>query len=209
MNILEIQNELMYDGGVWEEIKNDEVILLDAANLVKDDNATRFKAPIIVNYILNNREEVSPDVFNYVKDNIFLNLNIARGEIYNNITYLYQLFSSSNLMLRENEKRFAVGEALNAYKLVNSKMARTIHGIAPYDLKFQILMNPSWSEEEKKKLIYQFYRSDSTYYSALYNFYNFYDDNDSYKVKLFKFLSQNTPSSYEESLKNDEKKLVK
>ena len=209
MNVLEIQNSLIQDSRVWHEIKNNDILLFQAANVVRGKFFVCFTAPVIVGYIINNREDVSPDVFNYLKDSIFFDVNIARSEVYNNITYLNQLFSVPNLMLKEREKCFAVNEAMNAYKIVSDRMSRTIHGIEPYDLKFQILMNPSWSEEEKKELIYKFYLSDPVYNAALSSFCNYYDSNDSYKVRLFEFLFQNSPGIYKYHLENNEKKLVK
>ena len=70
-------------------------------------------------------------------------------------------------------------------------------------------MNSSFDNDEKKRLIYDFYRVDFTYCNNLYNWYSYYDDNDVYKKEMFKFLSENTPSSYMMNLENNEKKLVK
>jgi hypothetical protein len=37
------------------------------------------------------------------------------------------------------------------------------HGIGEYDIRYYILKNPNWSEEEKQKLAYDFWFHDSTY----------------------------------------------
>ena len=37
------------------------------------------------------------------------------------------------------------------------------HGLGEYDIRYCILRNPNWSEEEKQKLIYDFWYSDETY----------------------------------------------
>ena len=47
--------------------------------------------------------------------------------------------------------------------LFESLSNKQAHGIGEYDIRYCILKNPNWSEEEKQKLIYDFWYCDEDY----------------------------------------------
>lgn len=54
----------------------------------------------------------------------------------------------------------------NAYT-VTSVATSEAYGVFPYDIRYYILKNASWSEEEKKSLIYGFFENDTEYDKVL------------------------------------------
>ena len=102
---------------IWQKIKNNSLLLQDAIKVVKNKyNIDTLKAPYIAMAILLDYENVDPNIYNQLIDIIYSNVNIARYVVDNsnfgNSLLLMSLFNN-NLKLTDEQKNFAVDEAMN------------------------------------------------------------------------------------------------
>lgn len=84
----------------------------------------------------------------YQNKNIAETLFLSGNEKY---SFLYASLENRFLGLTKEQKEYVVDEA---------KSNRLSHGGREYDLRYQILKNPNWDEEEKRKLVYDFYEDE-------------------------------------------------
>lgn len=139
----------------WEKIRENTSLLLDAMELVEDKkNACAVKSPEICSHILMDYKNIDKSVYLQLIDLIYSNEEIAHSHLtYQNERYsfLYASLLNSFLGLTEEQKKYAVHEAM---------FNRMNHGGRAYDIRYQILKNPNWNFEEKRKLIYDFYEDE-------------------------------------------------
>ena len=143
-------------------IKNDKNLLKWATSFLGEKNKDKevVNGPFISLGILLNYKDIDEDVYYEFIDLIYSNLDVARTNIDDNLSYLLLSLWNKDIKLNEKQKEFAVNEALNN---------DGVHGKGPFDLRFYILNSSSWDLHEKKKLVYDFY-SDDVWYDYLEEF---------------------------------------
>ena len=139
----------------WNEIKSDIGLLSRAIELEKDENGNLVvKAPEICAHILTDYESVDKSIYLKLIDLVYKNENVATtlfpsgNEKY---SFLHASLANRFLGLTKEQKEYAVAEA---------KFNRMSHGGREYDIRYQILKNPNWDLEEKRKLVYDFYEDE-------------------------------------------------
>ena len=176
---------------VWEEISNNKEMLEWAIKPTKDVSGTRdiVNALTTCDFIITNYENVDPNIYQELINTIYSKEQIARisvNEFSFNPTFLLKTLYNTNLLLTEEQKEFVVDEAMNQmgttryknrlsdytepkvgniymagiYNLINDSKQ---HGTGPYDIRYWILKNNSWTKEEKKELISDFWLNDKDY----------------------------------------------
>ena len=202
---------------IWDSIKNNDEVLTEAIKVEKDKFGERdlVKGLSICHFMLIDYKTVNKEIYQNLVNLIYSNTEIARIVIdgYSNGGYSYLLMTLWNhdLVLTEEQKQFAVSEAMNkigtkrwaenqkkfelelanrgitndkttyinlggsinpigekaATEYVNSMFSSLsdsqAHGTKPFDIRYQILFNPNWTNEEKQKLIYDFYTDSEAY----------------------------------------------
>lgn len=85
-----------------------------------------------------------------------------------NDTFLQLTLYNPNLELTREQKDFAVSEAMKqSNTTLEYKKQRNHHIGGKFDIRYQILMNPNWSIEEKANLVYDFYGNDELWDETL------------------------------------------
>lgn len=202
---------------IWDSIKNNNEVLTEAIKVEKDKFGERdlVKGLSICHFMLIDYKTVNKEIYLNLVNLIYSNTEIARIVIdgYSNGGYSYLLMTLWNhdLVLTEEQKQFAVSEAMNkigtkrwaenqkkfelelanrgitndkttyinlggsinpigkkaATEYVNSMFSSLsdsqAHGTKPFDIRYQILFNPNWTNEEKQKLVYDFYVDSEAY----------------------------------------------
>lgn len=187
----------------WYKIKNNKEILKEALKLKKDDNGKdTFSGKTICDLLLceykNIPDDIYKDIYKELIKVIYSNKDIARDYLVNdddNDTFLTMTLWNSNLLLTEEQKAFAVEEAMNQLfttkyfkikediiKMINASNILKDYDIIDInfinkgkennydissDIRYYILRNPNWSLEEKKQLVYEFYNDDEIYESLV------------------------------------------
>lgn len=147
----------------WDQIKNNVEILNEAIEVVnnKYDSGMVFKGPVIVDCILADYENLDQRIYKRLIKIIYSIPEIARTKVFNDstvgISYLVKSLANKNLKLNAKQKNFVYREALNNNHTFNAGC---------FDLRYYMLINNSWSLEEKKKLIKAFY-SEREFYDLL------------------------------------------
>lgn len=146
---------------IWSKIKSNPEILREAVQVKRDrfDENDIVRGLTICDSMLMNYDSVDKVAYKNLIDSIYTNTDIARTamDVDSNGSYSFLLMSLWNhsLRLTEEQKAFAVNEAMNK--------SGTTHGTGEYDIRYQILRNDNWSLEEKQKLIMDFWSHDETY----------------------------------------------
>ena len=169
---------------IWDEIRLDRDILCEAIELENDNES--LKGISIASLILDYPEQVDEDIYSQLINTIYSNKDIARISIDNEgNTFLFKTLKNFDLDLTDDQKHFAVSEAMQMhgttlYKSEMEKFASNVddgesvrhfdtleHGIGDFDIRYFILRNPNWSITEKSKLIYDFFVGDQEYDNRL------------------------------------------
>lgn len=139
----------------WNEIKSDISLLSRAIELEEDENGNLVvKAPEICAHILMDYKDVDKTIYLRLIDFVYKNESVAatiflsENEKY---SFLHASLTNRFLVLTKKQKEYAVAEA---------KFNRMNHGGREYDIRYQILKNPNWDLEEKRKLVYDFYEDE-------------------------------------------------
>lgn len=139
----------------WDGIKTDTSLLSVAIELEKnEDGAFVVKAPEICAHILMNYKDVDEKIYAKLVDLVYQNKNVAETLfLFGNEKYsfLHASLGNCSLGLTKEQKEYVVAEA---------RSNRFSHGGREDDLRYQILKNPNWDEEEKRKLVYDFYEDE-------------------------------------------------
>ena len=211
------------DGGkaLWEEIKNNKELLNWAITPCKDKFGERMlvNGLCICDTILVDYNNVDLEVYQKLVNEIYESTDIARivldGYSNGGFSFLLMTLWNKNLKLTEEQKAFAVSEAMNKigtskyhqaqeeysrlldskgitdeettvielggqknpvglktgteymHNLFNSLSDTQAHGSGEFDIRYWILRNPNWTDEEKKKLVFDFYYSDVLFVGML------------------------------------------
>ena len=104
---------------IWSKISSDKEILKEAIVITRDkfDERDTVVAPTICDSILFNHEEVDRDIYETLVKAIYSNRDIARtvmdGASNGGNSFLLMTLWNQNLKLTEEQKAFAVDEAMN------------------------------------------------------------------------------------------------
>ncbi len=190
---------------IWNEIKENESVLKTAIKVTKNrrNNYTLFGL-LIADAILNNCNDVSPNIYNELINIIYTNADIARlsGSGIKKSTFLEKTLCNPDLELTEEQKKFAVKEAMFQS---NTKLHSIVpsHSLGFFDIRYLILMNKNWDMEEKAELIYDFYQEDEYYDEVIehwewdiVNYYSFTNLAELDKVRLYEYTYQELSNKY-------------
>ena len=228
---------------IWNKIKNNYQILQEAIQVKRDkfNENDIVKGLAIANVMLMDYESVDKNAYINLINTIYTNTDIARvvveGASNGGCSFLLMSLWNHDLILTEEQKQFAVSEAMNKIgtkryaemmdefnqKLTGLSISddKTIfmdidgsinpigektyleymkymsvlasksqaHGIGEFDIRYHILRNPNWKEEEKQKLVMDFYVNSDTYDECLEQWeWNIVNDPANYKngnISLF------------------------
>ena len=104
---------------LWESICKDKGVLKEAVKVKanKKNGKVTLNAKYICDYILFNYESVDEEIYQELIDNIYSNVDIARtvidGASNGGFSFLLMSLWNRNFKLTEEQKAFAVSEALN------------------------------------------------------------------------------------------------
>ena len=183
---------------IWNKVKKDEQLLLLASDVVKDKFNERdmFASNCIVELMLRFPNQVNRGIYEEVVNKIYNNEDLSRivldGASNGGYSLLLYTLNNSKLKLTKEQKEFAYEEAMNQpytkrtkdYNVIYFLRTKTCHGVFPYDIRYYILGNTNWSDEEKQELVKEFY-SDEVQYANFVdqienNIQNMYDEIDVY-----------------------------
>lgn len=183
---------------IWNKVKKDEQLLLLASDVVKDKFNERdmFASNCIVELMLRFPNQVNRGIYEEVVNKIYNNEDLSRivldGASNGGYSLLIYTLNNSKLKLTKEQKEFVYEEAMNQpytkrtkdYNVIYSLSTKTCHGVFPYDIRYYILGNTNWSDEEKQELVKEFY-SDEVQYASFVdqienNIQNMYDEIDVY-----------------------------
>jgi len=164
---------------LWDQIKVNKEILKESISVTKDKFNTYdvVKGLAICEAMLIDYEFVDKDVYNKLISTIYSNTDIARividGASNGGNSYLLMSLWNHDLKLTEEQKEFAVNEAMNKIGTtrINGNLQYTIlvlsrtqaHGSGCFDIRYHILRNPNWTMAEKQKLIMEFWADRDVY----------------------------------------------
>lgn len=182
---VEIQEE------IWNSIKNNKELLEWAIKPTKDKFGERdlVNGLAICEDMLVDFNNVDNEVYQKLVDLIYSNRQIARIALggYSNRGYSYLLMTLWNpsLKLTDDQKAFAVEEAMN----------KNDSGV--FDMRYWILRNPNWSLEEKQKLIMDFWTDDAVYDETLEQWeWSIVNDHANYKGNPMPLLEKDELYEY-------------
>ena len=178
---------------IWNKVKKDEQLLLLASEVVRDKFNERdmFASNTIVELILRFPNQVNRGIYEEIVNKIYNNEDLSRivldGASNGGYSLLLYTLNNSKLKLTKEQKEFAYDEAMNQpytertkdYNVIYSLNTKTCHGIFPYDIRYYILSNSNWSDDEKQRLVREFYSNELQYASFIdqieNNIQNMYD----------------------------------
>lgn len=226
IEIKEIDNELYYLkyikknfdklNKLWNEVKDNKELLEEAIKVTKNKfGEDTLKSLIICECMLITYDKVDNEIYQKLVNTIYSNEKIARkvldGAANGGFSFLLYTLFNQKLKLTEEQKAFAVDEAMNKksttrYKKLREEYIKELenkqitdddtimmdldgmktpigpksfniymfgisygmsemlaHGQGEYDIRYHILRNSNWTNEEKKKLIDEFWYNTNTY----------------------------------------------
>ena len=188
---------------LWKKIRNNKEIQRAAVKIKRNkwDSGDITEGLTICECMLRDYENVDPEAYNELIENIYNNPDIARlvvgGAINRDFSFLLLSLANPNLKLSEEQKAFAVEEAMNRagtlkYKTeeqeyikkaskcikIDESMLNMVlgkfysaknhyHGMGSFDIRYYILSNPNWTVDEKEKLVNNFWVDNDDYEEAL------------------------------------------
>ncbi len=174
---------------IWNEIKDNKDILYWAISC--NDNSVNGLT--ICQCILLDYKNVCKNVYYQLINLIYSNKDVARsvvGQQDNNYSCLMMSLWNPKLRLNEDQKEFAVEEAINGDDEFSYNA---------YDIKYWILRNPNWSLTEKQKLINDFWYDEKEYSEMLEEWeWNIINENSKYFLNKDRFIVTNHINAYDE-----------
>ena len=157
---------------IWKEIKDNKELLLDAIQVIRNkwNDGDTLKSLAISEAILTSAvtEDKAPDeIYKKLAEEVFSNKDIARialtapGFGDQGSSFLLICLWKEDFYLTEDQKQFVVSEAKEK---VNNNIT---HGYGEYDIRYYILKNENWTEEEKARLLKDFYPRQEEYEEVL------------------------------------------
>lgn len=207
---------------VWDKIKNDNKLLdyaitclcIESANFDQD----YIRGKNIGYFILDRYKDVNKESYLQLINEVFSNPFIAsirlRGrelkkyECFREETYLSLALSNHSLTLTNKQKKFAEDMVLNYEKYFE---------YGDFSVKYHILSNPNWTIEEKKKLVYDFFKDEDLYNQQLKRWENYvspfwkgyhYLDCANYKGFMFANCDYDYLSNQYEEVLEDVRKIL-
>lgn len=173
---------------VWSRIRSNKEVLREAVQVTKDKFGERdiVKGLSIAEFILLDYDNIDLDIYNDLINTIYSNIDIARivldGASNGGNSFLLMSLFNPNLKLTEEQKAFAVNEAMNKLgttryseikidnyfqRLLQITSTKQAHGVGAFDIRYYILKNSNWSLEEKRKLVMNFWYDNKVYIEYL------------------------------------------
>ncbi len=144
----------------WKIKKNPEI--LNWASDIKENGAVN--APEICDSILayyKKDKEISKEIYEKLVREVYSKEQVARTKLHSNNTFLLRALSNTETVLSEDEKRF-----------IENELNTTYHNRDEFDLRFGILSNPNWTDEEKENLIKKLYKDEKAFETQLMSWLN-------------------------------------
>ena len=230
IDIKEVDKELYYQkyinkdfdklNKLWNEVKDNKELLEEAIKVTKDKfGEDTLESLVICECMLITYDKVDNEVYQKLVNTIYSNEHIARrvldGAANGGFSFLLYTLFNQKLKLTEEQKAFAVDEAMNKkgttrYKKIREAYQKELtkqginddqtlvvdldgmttpvgahafntymfsmmygmsemlaHGAGDYDIRYHILRNSNWTNEEKKKLIDEFWYNPKVYEERL------------------------------------------
>lgn len=168
---------------IWAQIKNNPDILREAVKIRRDkwNTGDIVNGLTIADSMLIDYTDLDQVAYDELIKSIYSNTDIARivvgGASNGGCSFLLMSLWDHNLKLTEEQKQFAVNEAMNKVGTTrnNGNLEYTFamlhntqaHGKGAFDIRYHILRNPNWTLDEKQKLIMDFYDDDEYYDDCL------------------------------------------
>ena len=172
---------------IWNRIKKNSDILREAVEVRRNkwDNGDILKGITIADTMLRDANGCDPIAYIKLIDSIYSNVDIARivldGASNGGDSFLLMSLNNHNIILSDEQKEFAVKEAMNKLGTIKHKelndnyfsyllmslSSTQAHGVGAYDIRYSIVRNSNWDINEKKKLVKDFWYSDVEYKNVL------------------------------------------
>lgn len=211
---------------LWEEIlleQGENGILKNAIKVeTNQEGNLTVAAPTICDLILKNPRDIKEDIYQELVDLIYIRSQIGRENISGKTSsFLVQTLRNHDLILTQDKKNIAVTESLSmpgASFFIDQDSLKewnlTNHGLNAFDIRYEVLMNPNWTIEEKAHLVYRFYDLDEDFHIAVdawkenivnnSSFYSIHGFKSMHKEKLYDYQEEELMKYYplEENRKN-------
>lgn len=159
---------------LWEEVCRYPELLRIAIEEVFADTTHRktVRGETICDLILKHPDQVPEDIYLALVDTVYGEQDIARtvknGDCNGGESFLLMTLQNYELKLTSTQQSFALSEAMN--KMGTTKTVKTgvfgmigitqVHGVDPFDIRYEILRNPNFPEDKKQSFVYNFYAND-------------------------------------------------
>lgn len=176
-NLLYIDKNYAEVKMTWDSIKTDDLLLLAASEVIRDkfDERDIFTGNCIVELILKNPNDVNKGIYEDVVNKIYANDDLSKivlnGYSNDGCPFLLYTLMNNNLKLSDLQKNKVYNLAIEqfftektqAHGGINYLTTKNGCGNFPYDIRYWILHNNNWNEDEKLQMIYDFYSSEEFY----------------------------------------------
>lgn len=203
---------------IWTRIRGNKEILKEAIQVIKDKFGDKdvLKSHSITEFILLDYENVDSSIYQDLINTIYSNTDIARivlnGASNGGDSFLLMSLFNPNLKLTEEQKAFAVDEAMNKLgtircqgmetdnylqRLLQITSTKQAHGVGTFDIRYYILKNSNWTLEEKQKLVMDFWYDNEAYDECLNTWeWGIINDNANYKDNMIPSLNRDNLYEY-------------
>ena len=157
---------------IWKEIKDNKELLADAIQVIRNkwNDGDTLKSLTISEAILmsiTTKDHAPEEIYEKLIEEVYRSKDIARITFnapwlgWQGNSFLLISLWNKEFPLTKEQKSFTVREALEK---VNNNIT---HGYGEYDIRYYILRNSNWSEEEKARLLKDFYPRQEEYEEVL------------------------------------------
>lgn len=203
---------------IWTRIRSNKEILKEAIQVTKDKFGDKdvVKSLSIAEFILLDYKNIDSNIYQELINIIYSNTDIARivlnGASNGGDSFLIMSLFNPNLKLTEEEKAFAVDEAMNKLgttrcqgmetdnylqRLLQITSTKQAHGVGEFDIRYYILKNANWTTAEKQKLVMDFWYDNEAYDECLNTWeWGIINDNANYKDSMLPSLNRDNLYEY-------------
>lgn len=203
---------------IWTRIRSNKEILKEAIQVTKDKFGDKdvVKSLSIAEFILLDYKNIDSNIYQDLINTIYSNTDIARivlnGASNGGDSFLLMSLFNPNLKLTEEQKAFAVDEAMNKFgttrcqgmetdnylqRLLQITSTKQAHGVGEFDIRYYILKNANWTTAEKQKLVMDFWYDNEAYDECLNTWeWGIINDNANYKDSMLPSLNRDTLYEY-------------
>lgn len=164
---------------LWQDIESNLELVKQASDVKRDKFDERYSVNCltICEWILINYQTIDSEAYTKLANVVLQYQDIAKIRTSNDkFSFLLLLLGNPNFKLSKEQKDFIENEA--EYKLapISVKNEReeplyltnvNNHGVYPYDIRYHILINSNWSNDEKAKLISRFFCDEDSFNEIL------------------------------------------